>query len=75
MTTEFSPAEFGAAWQKFIEFINSQVPPPEPPALPLVDKIITFLGADPTSLVILKEQFLERDLEMAVIHADEGTKS
>jgi hypothetical protein len=62
MTTTFSPAEFGAAWQKFIEYVNAQTPPPEPSPPALADKITTFLGADPTPMTILKEGFLERDL-------------
>ncbi|MGH2523056.1 MAG: ATP-binding protein [Anaerolineales bacterium] len=61
MSPDFSPAEFGAAFQKFMEFVNAQAPPAQP-GPPLVDKIIAFLGADPASLVILKETFLERDL-------------
>lgn len=69
-TPEFSPAEFGAAWQKFIEYVNTQVPPPEPTAPPLADKITAFLGADPTTMVILKESFLERDLPNLQIAID-----
>ncbi|HLE29773.1 MAG TPA: AAA family ATPase [Anaerolineales bacterium] len=62
MSSDFSPAEFGAAWQKFIEYVNAQVPPPESPTPPLADKLTAFMGADPTSMTILKETFLERDL-------------
>ncbi len=62
MTQDFSPAEFGAAWHKFIEFVNSQIPPPEPPPPLLADRITSFLGVDPTQLVVVKESFLDRDL-------------
>jgi hypothetical protein len=62
MTTDFDPAAFGEAWQRFIEHINAHIPPPAPPAPLLVDKLLAFLGAEPTSLVIHKEQLLERDL-------------
>ena len=62
MTQEFSPAEFGAAWHKFIEFVNSQAPPPEPPPPPLTDRVAAFLGGDPSQMAIVKESFPERDL-------------
>ncbi len=62
MAPDFSPAEFGAAWHKFIEYVNAQVPPPDPAAPSLADRITSFLGADPTAMIILKEGFAESDL-------------
>ncbi len=65
MTTgnaDFPIADFGRAWQQFMEHVNAHTPPLEPTAPPLADKITAFLEADPTSMVILKESFLERDL-------------
>lgn len=70
MASDFSPAEFGAAWHKFVDYINLQVPPPEPPIPSLKDKIIAFLGDDPKSMTILKELFLERDLPNLQIALD-----
>jgi hypothetical protein len=70
MSLEFSPAEFGAAWQKFIEYINANTPPPEPPPPPIVTRLTTFLNAEPTSMIILKEAFLERDLPNLQIAMD-----
>ncbi len=71
MSPEFSPPEFGAAWQKFIEYVNSQAPPPEPPGPILADRILGFLGAEAASLTLLKERLLERELpnlQMAFDH-------
>lgn len=62
MADPFNPAEFGAAWNKFIEYINSQIPPPEPPPPQLVDRIKSFLEGDPSQMIIVKESLLERDL-------------
>jgi hypothetical protein len=62
MSDDFSPAEFGAAWQKFIEYVNGQIPTPEPPAPPLMNKLLAFMEADPTQMVILNESFLVREL-------------
>ena len=62
MPTEFSPAEFAAEFQKFIAFVNAQAPQPAPAAPTLSDKILAFMDAAPTSMVILTEKFLERDL-------------
>ncbi len=70
MTNDFSPAEFGEAWQKFIDYINSQTPPPEPPPPFVVDRIITFLGGDPTQMIIVKEIFPEYDLPNLQIALD-----
>jgi hypothetical protein len=62
MTQDFDPAEFGASWQKFIEFINSQIPPPEPPPPLIIDRITNFLAGDPAQMVVVKENFPDRDL-------------
>ncbi len=70
MTPDFSPAEFGAAWHKFIEFVNSQIPPSEPPPPLLADKITAFLGVDPTQLVVVRESFADRDLPNLQIALD-----
>lgn len=70
MTQEFSPAEFGAAWHKFIEYINSQAPPPEPPPPPLTDRVAEFLGGDPTQMAIVKENFPGHDLPNVQIAFD-----
>ncbi len=61
MSQDFSLAEFGAAWQKFIEHVNEHTPARES-APPLAAKLTAFLGAEPTHAIILKETFLERDL-------------
>jgi len=62
MPDDFNPAEFGAAWHKFIEYINSKVPPPEPPPPSILDRITEFLNIDPAQMVIVKESFADRDL-------------
>jgi hypothetical protein len=70
MAQEFSPAEFGAAWHKFIEYVNSQVPPPEPPPPPLIDRVTAFLGGDPAQMAIVKESFPDHDLPNVQIAFD-----
>jgi hypothetical protein len=62
MIPEFSFAEFGAIWQKFMEHVNAHAPAQNSTTPPLADKIQAFLEADPTPMVILQETFLERDL-------------
>ncbi len=62
MSTDFSPAEFGAAWQKFIDYVNGQVPPPEPAPPPLMHKLMEFLEGDPTQMAVVSESFLVREL-------------
>jgi hypothetical protein len=62
MSDAFNPAEFGAAWNKFIEHVNAQIPPSEPPPPQLVERIKSFLDGDPSQMIIAKESFLERDL-------------
>jgi hypothetical protein len=62
MPDEFSPEAFGAAWQKFIEYVNAQAPPPAPPQPLVVDKLLAFMQAEPSSLIIVRERLLERDL-------------
>ena len=70
MTNDFNSADFGAAWQKFIEHVNSQIPPPEPPPPLLVDRIKSFLEGDPSQMIIVKENFLDRDLPNLQIALD-----
>jgi hypothetical protein len=70
MTSEFSPAEFGLAWQRFMEHINEATPRPGPTEPPLVEKLMAFLQAEPTSLVLIKENLLERDLPNLQIALD-----
>src|SRR5260221_3095699 len=70
MTSDFSPEAFGIAWQRFIEHINEVTPPTEPAGPPLADKLLAFLQAEPTSLVLLNEHLLERDLPNLQIAMD-----
>ena len=70
MTSDFSPEAFGIAWQRFIEHINEVTPPTEPTGPPLADKLLAFLQAEPTSLVLLNEHLLERDLPNLQIAMD-----
>lgn len=62
MSDTFNPAEFGAAWQKFIEYINEHTPPDGPTPPMLLDRIKTFLEDDPSQMVIVKQDFPDRDL-------------
>jgi hypothetical protein len=62
MTPDFSPSEFAAQFQRFLEFVNAQAPPPAPPGPLLNQRILGFLQAESTSLSVLAEHFLERDL-------------
>jgi hypothetical protein len=69
--TDFSPKAFGASWQKFLDYMAAQARPSEPSAPLLVDRLQAFMAAELTSLVILRERFLERDLpnlQMALDH-------
>jgi hypothetical protein len=62
MSTDFSPIEFGRAWQRFMEYVNENTPRPETDAPPLLDKLLAFLQADPAALVLAKEELPIRDL-------------
>jgi len=70
MTSDFSLEEFGLAWQRFMERVTEVTPPPEPASPPLVDKLMGFLQAQPTSLVLLNEHLLIRDLPNLQIAMD-----
>jgi hypothetical protein len=70
MTSDFSLEEFGLAWQGFMEHINEVTPRSEPAAPPLIDKLVAFLQAQPTSLVLLNEHLLGRDLPNLQIAMD-----
>ena len=62
MTTDFSPEEFAAQFHKFLEYMNAHAPEPGPGGPPIAERIRAFLQAESTSLAIVKEDFLERDL-------------
>src|SRR6186713_1470619 len=75
MNSDFSPEAFGLAWQRFMEIVSAATPPAVPPEPALLDRLIGFLQAEPTSLIIIREMMLERDLpnlQVAMEHYLQG---
>ena len=51
---DLSPARFGAAFKAFMDVVVAAA---APPASPLLDRVRAHLGADPSTLAVLAEEF------------------
>ncbi len=62
MNEDFSPAEFGRAWQRFLEYMEANTPRLEAAGPRLAERLLAFVQAEPAALAVTKEDLLARDL-------------
>ncbi len=69
--SEFQPTEFAAAFSDFLEFVSANAPKKDRKKALLADRVEQFLEADASSLEIVREEPLARDLPNVQVAIDE----